>query len=99
MDSWTNLGLAPERVAAVLQILDDVFAWKRGDSLRLRPEDKLWPIYHHYYPQQHWWQRMKAYELEVETLLRHLQTAVPTVTPSDLEADITLDELMRLFGP
>lgn len=95
---WTEQGIPPERINAVLRALAEAFAWSHQDAFRLRPEDKLWPIYHSYYPQERWWQRMKPDELEMETLVRELQGQAPAGTIIELHPDITLVELVRLVA-
>ena len=49
-------------------------------ALLLRPEDRLWPIYRSYYPQEYWWQRFKPDELEMETLVCHLKREAPVAS-------------------
>jgi hypothetical protein len=84
-----------ETVLKVLGILADILCWKRDDVFRLRPDDKLWPIYHSYYPQTHWWQRLKPDMLEMETLLRDLHKEAPQGRTIDLHPEVTLAELVR----
>jgi hypothetical protein len=47
---WSELAVDPAIVRRVLGIVADAFGWNESDGLRLRPNDKLWPIYHSYYP-------------------------------------------------
>jgi hypothetical protein len=92
---WSELAVDPAIVRRVLGIVADAFGWNESDGLRLRPNDKLWPIYHSYYPQTHWWQRCKPDELEMETLLRDVRSAAPPGTAIDLHQDIALADLVR----
>jgi len=100
LTSWSELGVDLEIVRKVLAVMSHAFAWKEIDAQRLRPDDKLWPIYRSYYPQTHWWQRWKPDELEMETLLRDIQKLAPPGTVVDLHPDVTLAELVRrVAGP
>ena len=44
-------GFDSNAVSKLLRLLARVFAWTQEDAQRLRPHDKLWAIYHIYYPQ------------------------------------------------
>jgi len=54
-------------------VLAQAFRWKEADALRFRPEDRLWPIYHFYYPRSRWWHQWVPGELELESLVIDLQ--------------------------
>jgi hypothetical protein len=63
---WNQLEYDTETVTKVLSIVASAFRLTQADVMRLRPDDKLWPVYHSYYSR--WWQRVD--ELEMETLIR-----------------------------
>ncbi|SRR6266545_3125525 len=96
LEAWHEF--QPDAVLKLLRILADAFAWKERDAQRLRPDDSLWSIYHSYYPQRRWWQRLKGDELEMETLLRDLQREAPGRDVA-LRPDVTLAELVVLLRP
>jgi len=93
--SWD--GSDPEAVHTVLTVLADAFAWKEADAFHLRPDDKLWPIYYTYYPQDRWWQQLRGDELETETLLRDLKRVAPG-RMVDLHPEVTIGDLVRLVS-
>jgi hypothetical protein len=85
-----------DAVLNLLRLLARAFRWTEEDVQRLRPDDKLWAIYHGYYPQSRWWQRLKPDELEMETLLRDLEREAPG-RDVELRPEVTLGELVRLL--
>jgi hypothetical protein len=80
----------------LLRLLAETFHWAETDVQRLRPDDRVWAMYHSYYPQIRWWQRGKPDELEMETLLRDLKMHAPGRSV-DLHPEITLGELVRVL--
>jgi len=91
-------GFDSRAVSRILRLLADAFAWTEEDAQRLRPDDKLWTIYHFYYPQQHWWQRLKPDELELETVYRDLKKEAPACAERLHREDVTLAELVQGFS-
>jgi hypothetical protein len=88
-------GFDSTAVSTVLRLLADAFAWTEQDVQRLRPDDNLWAIYHFYYPQRTWWQRLKPDELEMETLHRDLEREAPGCGEELHRPDVTLADLVR----
>jgi hypothetical protein len=95
---WNEKGFEAQVVQAVLRVLARAFGWKEADALRLRPEDRLWPIYRHYYPQSHWWHRGVPDELELESLQSDLQHLAADGKRIDFHTEITVGELVRLVA-
>jgi hypothetical protein len=84
-------------VSTLLRLLARAFAWTEEDARRLRPDDNLWAIYHFYYPQRRWWQRLKPDELEMETLYRDFEREAPGSSCAEQlhRPDVTLADLVQ----
>jgi hypothetical protein len=95
LEMWTQLGFDTEVVAKLLTVVASAFRLTEEDARRLRPDDKLWPIYHSYYSR--WWQQLSGDELEMETLIRDLEPQTASDGTIDLHPEVTLGELVRAF--
>jgi hypothetical protein len=99
--AWIDGGYDLEAVSRVLTMLTLCFRWPEGEASRLRPGDRVWALYHSYYPQRAGWRKwvgMSADELEMETLLRDLQHAVPADVSVQLRSGVTVGDLVELLG-
>ena len=88
-------GFDSNAVSKLLRLLAEAFAWTEEDAQRLRPDDSLWAIYHYYYPQKHWWNRLKPDELEMESLYQDLEKEAPACAEQLHRPDVTLADLVQ----
>jgi hypothetical protein len=97
--AWAGYDAAT--VSTLLDLLACAFIWKTEDARRLRPDDELWPIYWTYYPQTHWWQRMRPDQCEMELLFvalrRHNEAIKETDLSADRHANLTIGDIVRLM--
>jgi hypothetical protein len=101
---WEATGYRADDVRQALSMLSRVFRWSDDDGLRLRPEDKIWKIYHAYYPSSdpkasRWrrWLGSRPDELEMETLNLLLRKLVPSEREVNLHPSVTVRELVELL--
>jgi len=96
LDAWTELGYARNPAESVLFALALAFDWRTEEALRLRPEDRLWEIYHHYYPKKGWLAGWPD-ELELEGLSRDLSDLIDSREPElAFPEDLTVGRLVWL---
>jgi hypothetical protein len=98
LQPWVAGGYDLEATRRLLSILSRAFRLSDSDALKLRPEDRVWALYHCYYPRLTGWRRwigsLRPDELEMETLLRDIQRVSSSVNAGDLRESITLGDLV-----
>ena len=101
LDSWIADGYDRDAVIQALAIVCRAFRVSETDGPRLRSGDQVWALYRHFYPRSDGWRRffdMPVDELEMETLQRDLQRAVPIGRTVQLHPSVTLGDLVRLLA-
>jgi len=101
LDSWIADGYDRDAVIQALAIVCRAFRVSETDGPRLRSGDQVWALYRHFYPRRDGWRRffdMPVDELEMETLQRDLQRAVPIGRTVQLHPSVTLGDLVRLLA-
>jgi hypothetical protein len=103
LQPWVACGYDLEATGCLLSILSRAFRLSESDGLRLRPEDKVWALYHTYYPRPTGWRRWigsrRPDELEMETLLRDIERASSSVIVAGLPESVTVGDRVELLQP
>ena len=101
LQSWTDAGYDITTSKQLVGMVAKAFGLAEGEAQKLRPDDQVWSLYRHYYPHRSGWRgwvdSMRPDELEMETLLRDLKRASPSVVVDDLGESATLGELVDLL--
>jgi|RhiMetdeSRZDD1v2_1073273.scaffolds.fasta_scaffold72410_3 hypothetical protein len=99
--SWTDAGYDIATSKQLIALVSKAFGLPEGEAHKLRPDDRVWSLYRHYYPHRSGWRgwvdSIRPDELEMETLLRDLKRASPSVVVDDLGESVTLGELVDLL--